>query len=68
MPYVQFSDETHLEIISSFGGPQEHLANTAEIPTWDIRWKLFAAKFTSSLVPFECTERWEDQSGNFPTK
>jgi hypothetical protein len=61
MPYVQFADDMRLEVICSFGGPQDHLPNVAKIPTWDVRWRVFFDKMPIGMSPgHEPTERWED--------
>jgi len=63
MPHVQFSDDTQSKIVSYFCGPQDpnFWPNCEEIPTWDIRWKVFYEAHPDrmrSTLP-EPTERWE---------
>jgi hypothetical protein len=66
MPHVEFADEMKLEVVGAFGSPQPNVPNSAEIPSWDIRWKVFVEKNSPPLgmppISPEPTERWEDAS------
>lgn len=59
MFHVQFSDETHMEIIGQYSGPQPGIENMGEIHTWDIRWKAWCERIGTPQP--EITEKWEHE-------